>query len=338
MKKIAVVILNYNGKKYLEQFLPSVVNYSADAQIVVADNDSTDGSIEFLEKAYPQIERILIPENKGFCGGYNYALQRIEAEYFVLLNSDVEVTPNWLLPLEKWMDNHKEVAACQPKIKAFHQKEHFEFAGAAGGFIDFLGYPFCRGRVFDITEKDEGQYDTPISVFWATGACLFIRSKIYHELGGLDEAFFAHFEEIDLCWRIKNKGMSLYCCPESTVYHVGGGTLSKSSPRKTFFNFRNSLFLLFKNLPFYSLFPIIFTRLCLDGVAGIRFVLKGEFQNCWAIIKAHFSFYAHITYLLEQRKKCAPHKFDFAETYQKSIVFQHFIRKKEKYSDLKFLQ
>ncbi|GAB4337708.1 MAG: glycosyltransferase family 2 protein [Flammeovirgaceae bacterium] len=320
----------------MEQFLPFVVNYSSDAQIVVVDNASTDGSVEFLEKNYPQVERILISENKGFCGGYNYALQRIEAEYFVLLNSDVEVTPNWLIPLEKWMDTHLEVAACQPKIRAFHQKEDFEFAGAAGGFIDFLGYPFCRGRIFDVIERDSGQYDAPVSVFWATGACLFIRAKVYHELGGLDEAFFAHFEEIDLCWRIKNKGLKLYCCPESIVYHVGGGTLSKSNPRKTFFNFRNSLFMLFKNLPSSQVFLVVFSRLCLDGIAGIRFVLKGDFQNCWAVIKSHFSFYAHIPYLRSQRKKCPPHHFDFPEVYQKSIVFQHFLAKKDRFSDLEF--
>lgn len=335
-KKVAVVILNYNGKNYLSSFLPSVVRHSPQAEIVVADNASTDDSVSYVAEHFPNVRLIRIPENKGFCGGYNTALRQIEATYYVLLNSDVEVTEGWLEPMLAWMDTHAEVAACQPKVRAYHEKSFFEFAGAAGGFIDWLGYPFCRGRIFDVTERDEGQYDMPISVFWATGACLMIRASLYHEVGGLDEAFFAHFEEIDLCWRLKTRGFQIVCCPQSVVYHVGGGTLQKMNPRKTFFNFRNSLFLLAKNLPSRYLFPVIFLRLCLDGVAGLRFLLKGQPTHCWAIVRAHGSFYAHICYLKQQRQKKTVFSFDFPEVYRKTIVIQHFLFNKKRFSDLNF--
>jgi GT2 family glycosyltransferase len=248
--KTAVVILNWNGRNFLETFLPSVLEYSARcADVIVADNASTDDSVAFLQEHYPQIRIIEHPKNGGFSKGYNDALKQIDAEYYILLNSDVEVTPNWITPVIEMMDADPSIAACQPKLRSFEDRSQFEYAGAAGGFIDAYGYPFCRGRIFDVLEEDRGQYDDACEVFWATGACLFVRADLYHALGGLDEDFFAHMEEIDFCWRLKNNGHKVMYCPDSTVYHVGGGALPKSSPRKTYLNFRNNLALLVKNLP-----------------------------------------------------------------------------------------
>lgn len=292
MDKIAVVILNWNGCDMLRSFLPSVVRFSeADgAAVYVADNGSTDASVEMLRREFPSVRLILLEENHGFADGYNLALKQVEAEYVVLLNSDVEVTEHWLAPLAAYMDAHPEVAACQPKIRSWRQKKQFEYAGAAGGFLDRYGYPFCRGRILGVVETDKGQYDTILPIFWATGAALFIRLKEYQEAGGLDGRFFAHMEEIDLCWRLRARGRGIVCIPQSVVFHVGGATLKKENPRKTFLNFRNNLVMLYKNLPPEDLATVMRTRAVLDYVAAASFLLKGQFPNAWAVLRARRAF------------------------------------------------
>lgn len=286
--KVAVVILNWNGAEMLRKFLPSVVRYSMgeDAVVYVADNASTDHSLQVLAEEFPSVRTIVLDKNYGFADGYNRALKQIWAQYYVLLNSDVQVTEHWLQPLTEYMDVHREIAACQPKIRSWHAKDTFEYAGACGGFIDRYGYPFCRGRIFNTVEKDIGQYDTVMPVFWATGAALFIRAEDYWEAGGLDGRFFAHMEEIDLCWRLRSRGRGLVCIPQSTVFHVGGATLKKESPRKTFLNFRNNLVMLYKNLSRQELSHVMFIRGLLDYVAAFTFMLKGHFSNALAVIKA----------------------------------------------------
>lgn len=292
MKKVAVVILNWNGKALLERFLPILLQYTDNAitDIIVADNASTDNSISFLSENYPNLPLIKLPENYGFAEGYNQALSQIEAEYFVLLNSDVEVTPNWLTPLIDFLDNNPDTACVQPKILSERNKEYFEYAGASGGFIDKYGYPFCRGRIFATLEKDNDQYDDPIQIFWATGACMVIRSKDFDSVGGLDGTFFAHMEEIDLCWRLNARGRKVYCLPQSTVYHVGGATLSKESPRKTFLNFRNNMLMLYRNLGYENFKRLFYTRIFLDYLAALQMVLTGSFRNAKAIIEARREF------------------------------------------------
>ena len=292
MKKISVVILNWNGVGMLQKFLPKVVEYSAsqDVEVCVADNGSTDESLTWLKTHCPDARLIVLDQNYGFAEGYNRALQQVQAEYVVLLNSDVEVTPHWLDPLVEYMDAHPEVAACQPKIRSEHQKTYFEYAGAAGGYLDKYGYPFCRGRVFETVEEDKGQYDTVQSVFWATGASLFIRLKDYQEVGGLDGRFFAHMEEVDLCWRLRSRGRQLVCIPDSVIYHVGGGTLNKENPRKAFLNFRNNLLMLYKNLPEKELRKVLFIRGILDWVAALVFLLKGERKTAAAVLRARKEF------------------------------------------------
>jgi GT2 family glycosyltransferase len=328
MPKVAIVILNYNGQGFLEKFLPSVILNSQGHEIIVADNASTDNSINFLKQTYPNIRLIQLPHNGGFTGGYNEALKQVKATYYVLLNSDIEVTPNWINPVIELMDANPKIAACQPKMRDYHKPDYFEYAGAAGGYIDWLGYPFCRGRIFDTCEVDSGQYEDAREVFWATGACMFIRADVFHELGGFDTQFFAHMEEIDLCWRMKNAGYQIYYSPASTVYHVGGGTLHKSNPRKTFLNYRNGLAMMYKNLPANQLFTTIFARLVLDGVSSIKFLLAGSFKDIWAILKAHFAFYAMIPKL---ERKSPNHLKDI---YPKSIVLDYFLRKKKRYGEL----
>lgn len=288
MDKIAVVILNWNGCEMLRSFLPSVVRFSeADGGVVyVADNGSTDASVEMLRREFPSVHLIVLEKNNGFADGYNLALKQVNAEYVVLLNSDVEVTEHWLVPLVDFMDIHPEVAACQPKIRSWRQREQFEYAGAAGGFIDRYGYPFCRGRILGVVETDKGQYDTVIPIFWATGAALFIRLKDYWEAGGLDGRFFAHMEEIDLCWRLRSRGRQLVCVPQSEVFHVGGATLKKENPHKTFLNFRNNLVMLYKNLPQEDLLPVMRIRAVLDYIAMLSFVLKGQIPNALAVFRA----------------------------------------------------
>lgn len=329
--RIAVVILNWNGKSYLEKFLPSVIDNSPEAMIYVADNASSDGSLPFLKENFPTVKLIDNKKNYGFAGGYNKALKDLREEFFVLLNSDVEVTPNWLQPLIELLDLNKEVAAVQPKILSYNDKTSFEYAGAAGGFIDKNGFPFCRGRIFDTLEKDNGQYDLAEEIFWATGACLFIRSKVYKELDGLDADFFAHMEEIDLCWRMKRAGYKIMVQPKSVVYHVGGGTLPKSNPFKTFLNFRNGLELLAKNLPKNQLFLGIFTRLVWDGLAGIKFLLSGQFKDCAAVIRAHFAFYGRLRTTLSKR---SGNYMWVKGQYSGNIVIDYFLKGKKKFSDL----
>lgn len=330
--KTAVVILNYNGKKHLESFLPSVVEFSQEAIVYVADNSSTDDSVAYVNTNFPSVQLLCLDQNYGFAEGYNQALKKIIGfELLVLLNSDVEVSQNWLAPFIHAFESSPLLGAAQPKIKSFNQKTYFEYAGAAGGFIDHLGYPFCRGRIFDTLEQDTAQYDTESEIFWATGACFFIKSSLFQELGGFDSKFFAHMEEIDLCWRIHHKGYSIKYLPNSVVYHVGGGTLHKSNPKKTYLNFRNNLLMLVKNLPIDSLFKVIFIRLILDGISGVKFIVDGSFKDCFAIIKAHFAFYALIPYAFKQRQK----NLGGIETiYSKSIIWQYFVKKNHLYSNL----
>ena len=288
----AVVILNWNGKRLMEEFLPSVATLSQGADVIVADNGSTDGSVEWLKENYPLVRILAFEENHGFAGGYNLAIKTLEEyKYIVLLNSDVEVTENWIAPLKEYMHANPDVAACQPKLKSYSNKEMFEYAGAAGGFVDKYGYPFCRGRVFDTTEKDSGQYDgAPKDIFWATGAALMITRESYLAVGGLDPDFFAHMEEIDLCWRLHLQGKRVVVVPESTAYHLGGGTLAAGNPRKTYLNFRNNLFMLYKNLPLKEGKRLIFKRKLLDGLAACLFLTKGSFGEVKSVWKAHRDF------------------------------------------------
>ena len=286
----------------LEQFLPSVVQFSEGTPIYVADNASTDDSISFIKQNFPTVNIIQNTGNHGFAKGYNDALQNVEAEIYALVNSDIEVTENWLKPIIETFDKEKQTAIIQPKILDFKNKEYFEYAGAAGGFIDKYGFPFCRGRIFQSIEKDSGQYDDVFDIFWASGACFFIRKEVYRRLNGFDEDFFAHQEEIDLCWRAFNLNYKAKYTGKSTVYHVGGATLNQSSPHKTFLNFRNSLWMLTKNLPKKKLFPILFLRLTIDGWAGIHFLLQGKPKHLWSVLKSHFYFYLHLFKNLNKRE------------------------------------
>ncbi|MDR0420364.1 MAG: glycosyltransferase family 2 protein [Prevotellaceae bacterium] len=337
--KVAVVILNWNGRKILEEFLPSVVKNTVCEQtkIIIADNGSTDDSLDFLSQKFPDTEQIILDKNYGFAGGYNRALEKINAKYFVLLNSDVEVTENWLSPLVSYLDENDNVAACMPKILSYRQKTHFEYAGAAGGFIDKYGYPFCRGRILNNLEIDERQYDTPTDVFWTTGACMIIRSEIYNKLKGFDEYFFAHMEEIDLCWRIQHAGYSLACIPKSTVFHLGGGTLDMNNPKKTYLNFRNNLFMLAKNLPEKNFKRTIFMRLILDFLSATVFLISLKCAHFAAVVKAHFHFYKSIKTLKRKRREILMFSkvAKVSNIYGKSIVLKFFKSgKKLKFSEI----
>jgi len=332
--KIAVVILNWNGKDWLEKFLPTVIKHSSDTEIIVADNGSTDDSISFLSANFPTVRIVNNKENLGFAGGYNKALNQIHAKYYVLLNSDVEVTEDWIAPIINLMDSDKNIAACQPKLLDFNNRTKFEYAGASGGFIDNLGYPFCRGRIFGSLEEDSGQYNEAIEVFWATGACIFVRAEVFWEAGGFDEDFFAHQEEIDLCWRLKNKGHKIMVEPNSVVYHVGGGTLDAGSPFKTHLNFRNNQKMLFKNLPLPSLFVVIPIRLLLDAVAAITFLKqKNGFSHFFAIVRAHFAFYFAIPKLMAKRHKINQ-KNNLVGKMEKSILVKNKLKGIKNFSDL----
>jgi len=331
--KVAVVILNWNGKKFLEQFLPSVLEHSrGQADVIVADNASEDDSVDFLQKNFPEVSVIRNQENGGFSKGYNDALKQIDAEYYVLLNSDIEVSENWIGTVVDMMEADEKIAAVQPKILTYHDKSLFEYAGAAGGFIDKYGYPFCRGRLFQSMERDEGQYDDVAEIFWATGACMFVRADLYHMLGGLDEDFFAHMEEIDFCWRLKNKGYKIMYCPHSKVYHVGGGTLPKSSSRKTYLNFRNNTYLMYKNLPGRRIFRVFVARYFLDFVASIKFLMQGGFRDFLAVIRAHCSFWKNYGKIRKKRKEI-PHHY-ISKIYKSNIALDYFIKGKRKFSDL----
>ncbi len=334
MKKTAIVILNYNGEEFLKKFLPSVIEHSAtDAEIWVADNCSTDGSVELLKNKFKDVKLINNEVNGGYATGYNVALKQIDADYYILLNSDIEVTPNWITPVISLMDADETIAACQPKIRSYYNNEYFEYAGAAGGFIDKLGYPFCRGRIFQSLEKDDGQYNDSMEVFWATGACMFVRADVFHEIGGFDDDFFAHMEEIDLCWRMKSLGNKIVVCPSSKVYHVGGGTLPVGSARKTYLNFRNNFVLLYKNLPSNRILQVLLIRLVLDGFAGLKFLLQGGFADFFAVIKAHFYFYGNWRKIHQKRNKIIRKKVSCV--YQGNIAVDHYLLKKNKYNQLK---
>ena len=327
--KIAVIILNYNSKKFILKFLDNVVRKSLNSDIYIFDNGSTDDSIEYIESKYPGLKIIKNKKNDGYAGGYNKALKEVCSDYYILLNSDIEVTDNWINPVIELMKKDNQIAACQPKIKNYYNKDYFEYAGASGGFLDYLGYPFCRGRIFNTVEKDYGQYNNSSEIFWASGACLFIKSKYFHEVNGFDIDFFAHMEEIDLCWRLKNKGYSIWVEPASTVYHVGGGTLNKTNAFKTFLNFRNNLFMMFKNLK--NPWKIIIIRLFLDGLAGLKFLVEGKPKHTLAIIKAHFSFYSNIKKLNNKKLK----KFSDIKLFNKSVIISYYLKRIKKFSAFK---
>jgi len=339
-QKIAIVILNWNGAKLLRQFLPSVIHFSKgdSTQIIVADNGSTDESISILENNFPEVTILDLKQNFGFARGYNEALKQIKADYFVILNSDVEVTAGWLEAPIRLMEADKKIAAVQPKILSYTKKTHFEYAGAAGGFIDRFGYPFCRGRIFDVVEADKGQYDDVVDVFWATGACMFVRSDLFHEVGGFDADFWAHMEEIDLCWRLKNRGFRVVFTPESNVFHLGGGSLSYDNPKKLYLNFRNNLWLLYKNLPSSQLFFILTVRMILDAVAAFKLLAEFNFNGIRSVLKAHYHFYLSLPELRRKRKQAAP--FGYIELRSvrlaKSIVFQFYVRKKKRFREIQF--
>jgi GT2 family glycosyltransferase len=327
------VILNWNGKKFLEKFLPDVILHSKDdAEVIVADNASSDDSVSYLKEAFPDIRVIINDKNYGFAEGYNRALAQVEADYYVLLNSDIEVTRGWISPVIQFMETDPGIAACQPKILSYHRRQQFEYAGAAGGFIDKYGYPFCRGRLFQYLEDDKGQYDDPAEVFWATGACMFVRAPLYHEFGGLDGDFFAHMEEIDFCWRLKNHHYKIMYFPGSTVYHVGGGTLPKVSSRKTYLNFRNNMTLLYKNVEQQRLLKVYIARVFLDGVASVKFLLEGHVKDFYAVLRAHCSFYRNLAKIRKKRKSLPQQKP--TKLFEGNIAFEHFIKRKKRFTEL----
>ncbi len=334
MNQIAIVILNWNGKHFLKDFLPSVIKYSGDARIIVADNASSDDSISLLSNDFPTIEIIQNDQNGGFAKGYNDALRKVDSPYYLLLNSDVEVSENWLIPLLRSMENPK-IAGCQPKVLSHGDKTKFEHAGAAGGYLDHNYYPFCRGRIFNETEKDTQQYDGEAEVFWTSGACMLIRSELFHKAGGFDELFFAHMEEIDLCWRIKKLGYNFKIIPSSEVYHVGGGTLDYLSPKKTYLNFRNSLYMITKNHAGW-LFPKLFYRMLLDGIAAMLFLFSGKPRHFWSVFRAHIDFYKHISTMLKKRKELKKIQIDFNATglYRGSILWAKYFKRIHSFSNL----
>lgn len=337
-KKVAVVILNWNGAKLMEEFLPSVMDYSPAelAEVIVADNGSTDASVDMLKEKFPAVRIIQLDKNYGFAEGYNQALKQIDNEYTVLLNSDVEVTPGWLDAPLAAMEADSTIVAAQPKIRAQRNKDYFEYAGAAGGYMDIYGYPYCRGRLLHVVEKDEGQYDTPADILWATGACLFIRTTIYKEVGGLDAGFFAHQEEIDMCWRLRSRGYRLVCTPQSVVYHVGGATLQVESPRKTFLNFRNNLLMLYKNLPEKDLKHVMRARFWLDYIAATKFLLCGHVQNAKAVYEARKAFFdMKPEYAEKRRENLAKTTLGtIPELINDSLIIVFYLKGKKKFADI----
>lgn len=332
---IAVVILNWNGRKYLEQFLPSVLASTYKNLVVyVADNGSTDDSIEFLKEHYPTVKLIAHKTNEGFAGGYNRALKEVPEEFLVLLNSDIEVSPGWLEPAIALFNSHPDLAAIQPKILDYNKRDHFEYAGAAGGWIDRFGYPFSKGRIFDVLEKDQGQYNAPTAIFWASGAAMIIKKSVFNEVGGFDPYFFAHQEEIDLCWRIHLYGYQIMSCPASVVHHIGGGTLPKDSPNKLFLNFRNNLIMLWKNLSGFEAVYIIVTRFLLDAVSAWKNLLAGQRGFFIAVVRAHLGF---ITWVISSKRQSVFPKKRSGQVkgmYNGSIVWQHFIMGRSKFSEI----
>lgn len=340
MTRIAIVILNWNGKHHLEKFLPSVCKYSASPgnKIYVVDNGSTDDSVNFVNHTFPEIELISFQHNYGFASGYYMALKQIEAEYFVLLNTDVEVTPDWLLPLCSAMKADPELGACMPKLRDYNQQDRFEYAGAAGGYIDFFGYPFCRGRLLSSVEKDTGQYDSEEFIFWASGACMFVRAEAYFRAGGLDGDFFAHMEEIDLCWRMRRIGYSIKAIPQSVVFHIGGGTLPNNNPHKLYLNYRNNLYLLFKNLTLAKLIPVLIIRMVLDDLSAMVYLFSGSGGFFLSVFHAHLTFYRHVPRLIRKRMKMdgSIRHVTIQEIYPRSILFDFFIRKKRTFNQLEW--
>lgn len=330
MNKIAIVILNWNGRKLLEQFIPSIVQFSDRAAIYVADNASTDDSVLFIQSNYPQIKIIQNKGNFGFAKGYNEALKEVEEELYALVNSDIEVTENWLNPILDIFESNPKVAIVQPKILDFKDKTRFEYAGAGGGFIDKYGYPFCRGRIFDSIETDNGQYDDTCEIFWASGACFFIRKEVYRQLNGFDDHFFAHQEEIDLCWRAFNSNWLTIYCGSSAVYHVGGATLNAANSNKTYLNFRNSLLMLMKNIPRKKILAVISIRMLLDGIAALQLLVHGKPKHFWAVVRAHFSFYNLLGSTSQKRVKTVRQKYYRVN----SVVYSYFIRKAKVYNKL----
>ena len=338
--RLSIVILNWNGINHLRRFLPSVVKYSSYdwTEIIVADNHSDDGSCEVVAAEFPTVNLRLLDKNYGFAEGYNRALKDNDAEYILLLNSDVEVTKNWLGPMLQIMDSNPLIGACQPKIMQLTHRDKFEYAGASGGFIDHYGYPFCRGRMVNFQEQDLGQYNRPISVFWASGASMLVRGKLWHEFGGFDSDFWAHMEEIDLCWRMKNRGYKIAVCPQSKVFHLGGGSLAYGSPQKIYLNFRNNLFLLYKNLPKRKFYKTLFLRMVLDGVAAFQFLVTGQFTAFTKVLAAHRDFYRSHGKLRKKRKELFSKTVttDHPEIYKGSLIYDFFISKKRKFSSLNF--
>ncbi len=335
LPSVAIVILNWNGKSFLEKFLPSVVASSYNnLSINVADNASEDDSIDFLRRNYPEVRILLSDNNEGFSRGYNAALKRVTADYYILLNSDVQVTEDWIEPIISLMESDEKIAACQPKILSFRKRKQFEYAGACGGFIDKLGYPFARGRIFETCESDTGQYDNLIQIFWATGAALFLRAKIFHELNGFDEIFFAHQEEIDLCWRMQRKGYSIYVVPSSVVYHVGGGTLPMGDRKKVYLNFRNNLIMMTKNLPAPEKVWKIPVRIFMDIIAAYRSLIDGNFSTFISIASAHMDYVKWIVTGKRGDKFSKTKMKDITPVYDGSIVWQYFIKQKKTFSEI----
>ncbi|UKK49348.1 glycosyltransferase family 2 protein [Prevotella sp. E9-3] len=337
MDKLAIVILNWNGAKMLEKYLPSVLEYSKEAVVYVADNASTDDSVALLKEKFPSCRLILLDKNWGFAEGYNKALEQVEAEYYLLLNSDIEVTPHWLLPMLAYMDAHSEVAACQPKLLSVFNRDSFEYAGACGGYLDSLGYPFCRGRIFDVVEHDHGQYDQPASVLWASGAALLVRARNYKEVGGLDSRFFAHNEEIDFCWRLRIRGYRIVCVPESKVYHVGGGTLPKSNPMKTYLNFRNNLTMLYKCLPDGELRRVMHIRWWLDYLAATEMLLlKHNWGDFKAVFRARRDFRRWRNDFDADRKLIQSARVgqEIPEQRSFSLLWQYYVKGRKHFSEL----
>jgi hypothetical protein len=333
--KVAVVILNWNGKKYLEQFLPSLLATTyANMEVIIADNGSTDSSVDFLKAYYPSLRLIRFEENFGFAKGYNEALKQVPADYYVLLNSDVEVEPGWLAPMVNLLEGDSTIAACQPKLLSWSNKKLFEYAGGAGGWLDQYGYPFAKGRIFDKFEEDHGQYDEVVPLFWASGACMLIKAKLFHEMRGFDNYFFAHQEEIDLCWRLQLAGYKVYSCPASVVYHVGGGTLPKGNALKTFLNFRNNRIMLSKNLPLSKKLWVIPVRNLLDAVSAWKGLLSGDAGYFIAVIRAHMAFFGW--WLFHRRKSVFPkkRKGSLAGYYKGNVAWQHFVKKKNSFSEI----
>ena len=332
---VAVVILNYNGRKFLADFLPIVLENTQDATIYVADNGSSDDSLALLAADFPSVSVLFWAENLGYAGGYNFALGQIKADYFVLMNSDIAPRKNWLPPLVAYFEANNSVAAAQPFLLDYHKPDYFEYAGAAGGFWDSSGYPFCRGRLFDTLEKNEGQYATSV-VNWATGACLMVRAEAFHKVGGLDPYLFAHMEEIDLCWRMQRAGYSIAAVAESEVLHVGGGTLNKENPFKTYLNFRNNLILLYKNLEPSQRFSTIFVRMLLDGIAGLKFLTEGKLGSFIAILKAHFGFYHYLFFVKEKQNLSPSLQKSWVKSFEGSILKAYFLQGKKKFNQIKF--